>query len=216
VSSFAQSATSNPVVSDPARSDSWLAIAGRRTHGFLLRRRVKISIALFSSMVIRDMVSGAKPRDIADLTNASTLIGLGLVLAGLLLRSWGAGVLCKETLLCRTGPYSLIRHPLYVGSFMMMFGFCKLIGDAGNMLVIAGPVVWLYLLKIREEELGLLERYAGEWQEYAAATPRFFPWRVTSAIFRDWNFSQWLGSLEYRALTATLAAFVALKVWRIL
>jgi protein-S-isoprenylcysteine O-methyltransferase Ste14 len=216
VSSLAQPATPTPAVSAPHSRISWLPLAIERVLDFLFRRRVPLSIALFSSLVIKDIVSGVKPHDVMDLSDASTLVGLTLVLAGLTLRSWAAGVLCKETTLTRTGPYSLIRNPLYVGSFLMMFGFGKLVGNVDNMFVIAGPVLWLYLLKVRDEEHGLAERFSTEWTQYAATTPRFFPRRLSSAVTRDWNLSQWLGSREYHAVASTLMAFVALKIWRIL
>jgi protein-S-isoprenylcysteine O-methyltransferase Ste14 len=217
VSSFAQPATpSSAVTVTPHTGSSWLTAAADRARAFLIRRRVPLSIALFSSLVIKDIVCGHKPHDVTDLGDLSSLLGLILVMCGLTLRSWAAGVLCKETMLTRTGPYSLIRNPLYVGSFLMMFGFCKLVGDAENLLFIAGPVLWLYLLKVRDEEQGLAERFPAEWSQYVATTPRYFPRRITSAVTKDWNLSQWLGSREYHAVASVLMAFVALKIWRIL
>ncbi len=216
MSSLAQPAAPNSAVSEPQTSTCRLTVVTERVRNFVLRRRVPLSITLFSSLVIKDIVSGVKPHDITELTDSSTLAGLVLVLAGLTLRSWAAGVLCKETMLTRTGPYSLIRNPLYVGSFLMMFGFCSLVGDAVNAIVIAGPVLCLYLVKVRDEEQGLAQRFPAQWKQYAATTPRYFPRRLSSAMSRDWNLSQWLGSREYHAVASTLTAFVALKIWRIL
>ena len=216
MSSIAQPAASSPAASVSPVSTSWLAISAERARHFMLRRRVPLSIALFSSLVIKDMVCGLKPRDVADLSDWGTLVGVALVLAGLTLRSWAAGVLCKETMLTCTGPYCLIRNPLYVGSFSMMFGFCQLVGDVQNAFVIAGPVLWLYLVKVFDEERGLAERFPRQWSQYAATTPRFFPRRLSAAMVRDWSLSQWLGSREYSAVASTLMAFVALKIWRVL
>lgn len=189
------------------------AEAGRN---FLLRRRVPLSFALFSSLVIRDVALGLKPLDVTAWTNTAALAGLGLVLGGLALRTWAAGVLCKETMLTRTGPYSLIRNPLYVGSFLMMFGFCKLVGDSNNALFIVGPVLWLYLLKIRTEERELAERFPAHWEDYAAQTPRFFPRRLSRDVWRDWSLAHWLGGREYRAVAGTLMGLGLLKVWQLL
>lgn len=198
-----------------ATGSAWAAVT-EMLRTFLLRRRVPLSIALFSWLVIGDIVSGVKPLDVADWSNPAALAGMALVLAGLALRTWAAGVLCKETMLTDTGPYSVVRNPLYIGSFLMMFGFCRLVGDARNALFIVGPVLWLYLLKIRVEERELAERFAGKWEAYAARTPRFIPRRITSDLWRDWSLAQWLGGREYRALVGTLMALVALKIWRVL
>lgn len=198
-----------------ASGSAW-ATAAEMLRAFLLRRRVPLSIALFSWLVIGDMLAGTKPLDVTNWTDPAALAGLGLVLAGVALRSWAAGVLCKETMLTDTGPYSVVRNPLYIGSFLMMFGFCKLVGDARNALFIVGPMLWLYLLKIRVEERELAERFRGQWEAYVAATPRFFPRRYSSDLWRDWSLAQWLGGREYRAVAGTLIALVALKVWRIL
>ncbi len=98
----------------------------------------------------------------------------------------------------------------------MMFGFCALVGDAINLIFIAGPMLGLYLLKVRDEERCLAERFPDDWPGFREQTPRFIPRRLWAAGTADWNLSQWLGASEYRAVIGTAAALVALKIWRVL
>jgi protein-S-isoprenylcysteine O-methyltransferase Ste14 len=216
LSSLAES----PAAAEPRNTASpgyapWAAGPVAVVREFLLRRRVKLSAMLFISLATQDYFTGVRPHDVTDWSDPGTLLGLSLVVAGLALRSWSAGVLCKETILAQTGPYGLIRNPLYVGSFLMMFGFCALLGERDDALFIAGPVLGLYLLKIAEEDRFLLGRFPAEWPAYAARTPRFFPRRLPRLSSGGWCLSQWLQSNEYRTVVTTFFAVCLLKLWRL-
>src|SRR4051812_28446814 len=112
---------------------------------FVVRRRVRLTGILFVSLLAEDVWNHTDPRNLANLTDYKVLLGLGLVLGGLMLRSWAAGTLHKRTELTMSGPYGLVRHPLYIGSFMMMVGFCQLIDDAENIWFVVGPILALYV-----------------------------------------------------------------------
>ena len=180
---------------------------------FLIRRRILISAILFGLMIARDVAYGPKPHDLFNLRDPLTVLGVLLVGGGLALRSWAAGILHKNAELTTTGPYGLIRNPLYVGSFLMMFGFCTLIGDPVNFLFILGPVLLIYVVKVRQEERLLATRFPQEWARYAKSTPRFFPRLRRVGRSAEWQFSQWIHHREYQAFAASLAALAAIKVW---
>jgi len=183
---------------------------------FVVRRRILLSILLFGAMIAEDVAFGRKPHNPLDLSDPISALGVGLVLAGLALRSWATGILHKNSELATTGPYRLIRNPLYVGSFAMMFGFCALIGDLWNVPFVVGPVLLMYALKVRQEEIYLAMHFPAQWLEYSRSTPRFFPRPAWVSLKADWRFSQWLDSREYQAIGATVAAFAALWLWRTL
>ena len=88
------------------------------------------------------------------------------------MRSWAAGFLTKSTQLTMTGPYRLVRNPLYLGSFLMVVGICLLIGDPENIWICAAVLAVLYIPKVRSEEHFLASKFPGEWPQYAASTPR--------------------------------------------
>jgi len=180
---------------------------------FLIRRRILISGLIFAGLIVEDVVTGTQPHDLANLRDPFAVAGGLLVLTGLALRSWSAGVLHKDKELTTRGPYRLIRNPLYVGSFLMMFGFCTLIDDPENLFFILGPVLWLYIVKVRQEERLLSGRFPQQWAEYARTTPRFIPRLNLVDLRSDWRLAQWMRSREYQACGATLLALVALKIW---
>ena len=130
---------------------SWLRLSEGLSY-FLIRRRIILSSALFAAMVVANITLGVKPHDPFDVHDPLSMTGVTLVVAGLALRSWAVGILKKDAELATQGPYRLIRNPLYVGSFLMMFGFCALVGNAFNLLVLLGPIVAIYSVKVRQEE----------------------------------------------------------------
>jgi protein-S-isoprenylcysteine O-methyltransferase Ste14 len=182
---------------------------------FITRNRVPISVCLFVVMMIEDIVAGFKPHDVVDLTDPYSSIGLLLIIAGLALRSWSAGILHKSVRLTTSGPYGVMRNPLYVGSFAMMVGFCIVIDDPENIWIVLGPILLMYFLKVRQEERKLAGRFGLSWQEYARATPRFLPRRFPRDGFADWQFVQWRKNREYHAVISAASGILALKLWQI-
>jgi len=53
---------------------------------------------------------------------------LPFIFAGIFLRTWSAGCIVKKSKLTTLGPYSIVRHPLYLGSFLTGIGFTILGG----------------------------------------------------------------------------------------
>ncbi len=181
---------------------------------FLVRRRILLSAILFVGLVAKDVVYGFKPHDWVNIHDPYGVFGVCLVAMGLALRSWAAGILHKNSRLTTVGPYSLIRNPLYAGSFLMMVGFCLLLNNIWDISLIVVPVTILYVVKVRQEEKLLAKLFPSEWPSYWQGTPRFIPRLARTDIRADWRLSQWMRSREYQALGATLVALVALKLWQ--
>src|SRR5208283_3220872 len=53
----------------------------------------------------------------------SMRIGIWFILTGLFLRMWANGYAIKLEKLTVCGPYSFVRHPLYLGTLLLAFGF---------------------------------------------------------------------------------------------
>jgi protein-S-isoprenylcysteine O-methyltransferase Ste14 len=201
----------------PAISPNGMPIEGlwRRLAAYLVRRRVRISIFIFVVLVTEDVLTGVKPHDIFNYRDPESVLGCMLIFVGLAVRSWSAGVLRKTRELTTTGPYALIRNPLYVGSFLIMSGFCALIDDAENIFFVLGPVAAIYFLQVLHEERMLSKLYQSRWVEYIRMVPRFLPRSLPKSPFATWELSQWLGSREYRALGAALLGMLAVQFWRL-
>ena len=76
-----------------------------------------------------------------------------------------------------TGPYAIVRHPMYAGAGLMFFGIPMLLGSAYG---IALAPAWYILLAVRIplEARVLRENLAG-YDDYA----RRVPWRLLPGIW---------------------------------
>ncbi|HET6229803.1 MAG TPA: isoprenylcysteine carboxylmethyltransferase family protein [Longimicrobiaceae bacterium] len=74
-----------------------------------------------------------------------------------------------------TGIYSVVRHPLYLGNFVIYMGAAMYPG-LWWMAAIVALVFWLYYERIMlAEEEFLRGRYGAAYEEWAARTPPFIP-----------------------------------------
>jgi hypothetical protein len=117
------------------------------------------------------------------------LVALLVALAGLAVRFLVAGYVPKGTsgrnlegqeaaTLNTTGPYSLVRHPLYLGNFLMWLGVVLLAAHAWVAVVFV-LLFWLYVERVMAaEEAYLEERFGEDFQAWAARTPAFLPRRL--------------------------------------
>jgi protein-S-isoprenylcysteine O-methyltransferase Ste14 len=180
----------------------------------VVRRRVPISVVLFTALVAIDLfVLESRPRSVLNLADPFVAGGLLLVIGGLVVRTWAAGTLRKRRELATTGPYAWIRHPLYFGSFLMMVGFGILIHDPLTLWVVVGPVAWLYWQAVKSEEKQIAKLFPAQWPAYAASVPRFFPRRLMTPQLADWSLAQWLRNSEYQAWISSAIAIIGIQIW---
>ncbi|MDB6063669.1 MAG: isoprenylcysteine carboxyl methyltransferase [Verrucomicrobiaceae bacterium] len=96
--------------------------------------------------------------------------GLAVTIAGLLVsvwarvhlgRNWSAAVTLKENHeLIRSGPYAWVRHPIYTGCLLALFGNALINGEPRGYIGVA-IVFFALVYKVRLEERGL-SQYFGE------------------------------------------------------
>lgn len=74
-----------------------------------------------------------------------------------------------------TGLYATVRHPLYLGNFLMWFGLCMRTNSLPFM-VIACMFFWIYYERIMfAEEQFLRKKHGAAFIEWAKYTPAFIP-----------------------------------------
>ncbi len=74
-----------------------------------------------------------------------------------------------------TGIYSMVRHPLYLGNFLMYFGIAMLVCDLGFACIFI-LTYWLYYERIMYcEEQFLQRKFGATYTEWASHTPAFIP-----------------------------------------
>ncbi|MBI3329085.1 MAG: isoprenylcysteine carboxylmethyltransferase family protein [Nitrospinae bacterium] len=105
------------------------------------------------------------------------VVGIGVFLAGWALRIWAQQHLryrlTRQRALTTSGPYALVRNPIYLGNTLVVLG-----------VVVASEVIWMvpftilwcagvYTLVTWYEERRLTEKYGEDYLAYKATVPRW-------------------------------------------
>jgi protein-S-isoprenylcysteine O-methyltransferase Ste14 len=112
-------------------------------------------------------------------------VGLALHAASFALAVWARRILGKHWSgaitekvgheLVGTGPYRLIRHPIYTAMFGMTIGTALVSGE-WHALVAVGLLVIAYARKIALEERHLARVFGDAWTEYRRTRRALVPW----------------------------------------
>ncbi len=115
-------------------------------------------------------------------------IGLAMAVIGQLFRIYAAGFIHKNKQLASTGPYALVRHPLYLGNFLILIGFTI---AAANVYVMIGValffLIW-YPAAIAYEDSKLESIFGDEWRAWSKNIRAIIPGRFR---FADLKASGW-------------------------
>ena len=103
---------------------------------------------------------------LASPTPTSLMTGAAIAAAGQALRVWAAGHIEKGREVTRSGPYRLMRHPLYVGSAILGLGFSVAASSFGTVVLVMAYFLVTYVAAVRTEEATLDARFAGEYSAY--------------------------------------------------
>ena len=110
--------------------------------------------------------------------------GLLMVTAGLALavwarthlgRNWSGTVTVKEDHeLVRSGPYAIVRHPIYTGLLLAMLGTAIILGEWRGLSALCFLSA-AFLLKLRREERFMAESFPDTYPGYRAQVPALVP-----------------------------------------
>ena len=111
--------------------------------------------------------------------------GFGITLAGLLFcvwarvhlgRNWSRSVTVKQDHeLIVTGPYALVRHPIYSGLLLALAGTVLAVGQLRAVLGLA-PIAISLWYKLRLEEKWMREQFGAKYEEYRNRVAALAPW----------------------------------------
>ena len=161
----------------------------------LARLRVPLGFAAFGLCL---WLASPTPRSIA-LGAAIALIGQGL-------RVWAAGHIEKGREVTQSGPYRLMRHPLYVGSSIMGVGFSVAAASLATAVLVVLYFLVTYVAAVRTEEATLDERFDGAYSAYSAGQ--------SSEVTRKFSAQRAFGlNKEYRSVAGFVLVFVLLWLW---
>ena len=142
-------------------------------------------------------------------------VGSLLVICGVVWRSWAAATLVKGEELATEGPYACCRHPLYVGSFLILLGYCVLLGEIVGIAVPVATVLMTYPSTILGEERRLAARFPAAWSDYVRAVPAFFPRRLPRGV-GPVSWRRWLRNREYWGAVTAVLGLWGIEVWHAL
>jgi hypothetical protein len=126
-------------------------------------------------------------------TGASRIIaGITLAAIGQGWRIYASGAIYKNTQLATTGAYSLVRHPLYLGNFLIVTGFTVASGNWIIALVVVFFFIFYYPAAVRYEDTKLEGIFGDDWRVWSGDIPAMFPtrvnWQTDSEV--QWNIRQ--------------------------
>lgn len=115
---------------------------------------------------------------------ATFWLGIALTLAGLLFcvwarvtlgRNWSRSVTIKQDHeLIQTGPYALVRHPIYSGLFLAFVGTALAEAQVRGLLAFA-LIVLAFCLKLRLEEKWMRAQFGAKYEAYAGRVKAVVP-----------------------------------------
>lgn len=126
-------------------------------------------------------------------TDKSIMRSIWFILLGLGIRTWANCYAVKMEKLTTSGPYAYVRHPLYLGSSLIMSGSLIMlnINWIGVLLSVSFVAGFVYKVTIQNEEKMLISKFGREYIEYQKSVPAVFP-----TIFPFKGGQKWGASLE--------------------
>lgn len=209
---------------EPTENLSTGGAAAPAPRGSHWREKYRVRISFVFALIF---IWRVQPRNIGFLA-----AGFLIALAGILLRQWAAGCVRKMDELATTGPYALMRHPLYAGSFLAAAGM--VLSASSFSIATTRPYLdrtlffWAFLWilvdsiykpKIESEEQNLREKFGPSYDEYAARVPRILPRRLrwSDLDFSTFSFQLWKKNAEYGSVIGFIliyAVIVARFIYR--
>jgi protein-S-isoprenylcysteine O-methyltransferase Ste14 len=134
---------------------------------------------------------------------------------GLILRVLASGFIEKDRILATTGPYAVLRHPLYLGSSFVGAGLAVAGGRWVLLALLLGILVPVYSKTITAEEEELARLFGEDYRTYRAKVPAFVP-RLRPGATGGFSLRLYLRNREWEALLGVLGGFALLwlkMVW---
>jgi len=115
-------------------------------------------------------------------------VGFAFFLVGLMITFWARRTLgmmwgistsrkvklLQEHQLIQSGPYALVRHPMYLGWWLSVFGLL-LIYHTWTLVVLLVMSLFIFYRRARLEDRILADRFGEAWEAYAARSKFIFP-----------------------------------------
>ncbi|MGE0680785.1 MAG: isoprenylcysteine carboxylmethyltransferase family protein [Candidatus Binatia bacterium] len=179
------------------------------------RRYLPLPLILVCLIWLRPVMPGGSP----FLDTVTDFIGVSVCVLGQWFRlwAWGSNATVGKWGVRDRGPYTLLRHPLYTGNFLIAAGLVVIFNNPWAYLLFLVPLAYLYHVITQMEEKRMHRRFAEDYREYQEQqVPRFLPAlsnlraavRTTTPF--GWGFA-W--RKEYESCCGWLAGVAALEAY---
>ncbi|MEE8142270.1 MAG: isoprenylcysteine carboxylmethyltransferase family protein [Planctomycetota bacterium] len=135
------------------------------------------------------------------------LPGVLVSVAGALLQLWCFGSLKTNKILADRGPYSLVRNPMYLARYLLIFGAILFTGNVWIVLLYSLGYYFYMVNRVQREEKKLGSVFGQTYLDYCARVQRFVPSLRHFKWTRIWFF-RWEFFMRNHGLTNLAVVFV--------
>ena len=145
--------------------------------GIILQMAAYVAVGLGAVTASLDPLSiGSIAQTAAVALMMGSAIGLFVVSARALGANWSLEARVRdEHSLVTHGPFSRVRHPIYVAMLLFLVALAVAVGHLRQLAFGMPLFVVGTLFRVREEERLLRERFGNAFDDYAARVARFLP-----------------------------------------
>jgi protein-S-isoprenylcysteine O-methyltransferase Ste14 len=142
-------------------------------------------------------------------TAFSIFLGFIFVMAGVFFRGWAAGHILKDQELATKGPYSIMRNPLYFGSFLIGLGIAIAADHLYGWIITLSYIMFFYTFLMIVEHKRLLKLFGDEYREWSRNTGIFFP-KLHKIRENAFDIALYVKNREYRVFIFSLFVVLVL------
>lgn len=148
---------------------------------WLERRRATVALAMLTPALLATLAAPSPLASHPGWAVSANVVGWILFLSGAALRFWATLYVGgrKGDALVDTGPYSITRNPLYLGSILITLSFgCFLHSAILLAAMIPAGVMYLWFT-LQSEARRLREKHGSRYDDYCRRVPALWPdWRL--------------------------------------
>ena len=181
-----------------------------KIQGFLIVLAVAVSV-LFAKFFFRYPVNAGLDK---FLDAAGILIFLFGFLCRIAARGYKAETSQESRKLVTSGPYRLVRNPMYLGTFLIGTGIILTLFLWWVFFLFLAVCLMIYVPQVQGEENILRQRFGKEYEDYCKATPRFLPALGKTNLRDCLSFRAGWVKKEISSLAGAVIFIVAVKFWK--
>jgi protein-S-isoprenylcysteine O-methyltransferase Ste14 len=147
--------------------------------------QLALMVAAYMLVAVPDFRWGLLNQRLVPQGRLATVVGYGLLLAGMAFAgwarfflggNWSSDVTLKQDhTLVRSGPYRIVRHPIYTGLLAALLGTAIAIGELRCFVgVTVAAIVWK--IKSISEEKFMLQQFGEQYGRYRAQVKALVPY----------------------------------------